>query len=359
MGWTGIMEFQHLANQAPDAVEAHLEIGRQLEREDWRPEAGDDDLGAIWLPYLEALVERGDETKAAAVAERITNPASLIAMQADRRFDKLIAASPARFDPEASAQRNLARARGLAESHPQYLAPKIAVISALDYLDRPVESLAIANEALRAIGRDAGGRSFADENLVTEISSQRDDALMRVGRDQEAIDAATANAQATRTPYDYQLLGRTLVRVGHGADALYWLRRGHCDCLGVHLRMQSMRATACADVQVGDQNGLRQQLEWMSAHEAWNPVAVVDALVCADRINEAAEAIVRHLADPRTRLETLVGLQSYAPAPNRPKFTTVLDERYASLAARPDVRAAVDKVGRIRTYALTSMAAEF
>jgi hypothetical protein len=357
MGWHGIMELQELENQAPDPIGAHLEIGRQLEREDWRPEAGHDDLGFIWLPYVQALVERGDETKAAAIAQRITNPASLIAMQSDRRFDKLVASDPARYDPEASAQRLLQRARSLADSHPQYMAPKIAVMNALGYLDHPADSLAISDDVLRTVGRDRG--AYVDADLIPQIIGEHDDALMRVGREQEAIDAALADAQAVNTPFEYQSLGRTLVRVGRGADALYWLRRGHCDCLGVHLRVESMRATACADVQVGNQEDLAKQLEWLRTHEAWNPPGAVDGLICADRMDEAAEAYKRLLADPRTRLEMLVELQTYAAAPSTPKFNVLFYQRMAQLAARPDIREAVAKVGRIKSYALTDMSPQF
>jgi len=123
--------------------------------------------------------------------------------------------------------------------------------------------------------------------------------------------------------------------------------------------MNLAATTACADAQVGDQVALAHQLEFLGAHRAWKPVAIVDALVCANRLEDAAAAIEADLADPRARLPVLAALQTHAEDPHMPKWRTIVHGRWKTLQSMPQVADAVTKVGRIRNDGLTAWELEF
>src|SRR5581483_9494042 len=106
----------------------------------------------------------------------------------------------------------------------------------------------------------------------------------------------------------------------------------------------------CVGAELGDVAAIEESLAFLRAHRAARPSSLVAALVCANRLDAAATELAAQLADPGTRLAALGAAQVYADPVAQP-HSAQLRARWAQLLARPDVRAAVEKVGRSATFA--------
>jgi hypothetical protein len=100
-----------------------------------------------------------------------------------------------------------------------------------------------------------------------------------------------------------------------------------------------------------DSNATRAALDHMRKHRSASPATFEDALLDANRLDEAASLLISRLKDPLLRRDALLDVQDYqkfVPLPaNR-----VLQERWRTLRARADVQAAVAEVGHIESVPL-------
>jgi hypothetical protein len=339
-----------LLRALPDSAKARMVLGREMEREHWVPPLDGPDK--LWLHYTEALLEAGDTRKAAIVAGRITDPMILMAMRADSRFDAIIAANPSLQDPEATAERRLASAQDYARQHPTRLMAKVEVAEALALLNREPEALPLLEDANHSIATAPRTRPpFEDMESNFAVEAWRTSLLISLGRVDEGVASRVATAFCC-APVLITPIARPLMEANRPKEAQRWLVDASAAGLGLHERMELAQVKACVAAQLGDAAQLEQQLQYLTANEAWKPEAVVEALVCADRLDAAAAALARQLKDPRTRLAALSRLQVYAPEPDALPYSVLLDKRWAQLRSMPAVRSEVAKVGRIRTYRL-------
>src|ERR1043166_3815731 len=118
-------------------------------------------------------------------------------------------------------------------------------------------------------------------------------------------------------------------------------------------RMQLEDVRACAYAQSGDAANLKTSLDYIHAHQsdAWD--AAVDAPLCANDLDGAAAVVVAGLADARERGEMLLWLQDFL-AVKRGPHGELLHQRWLALRARPDVQAALTRVGRVESYPIKS-----
>jgi beta-barrel assembly-enhancing protease len=77
----------------------------------------------------------------------------------------------------------------------------------------------------------------------------------------------------------------------------------------------------------------------------------VDALITVNQLGRAAHELVAELRDTGERQEALLSIQAFAPTPGTPRDVDFDAERQAVIA-RPDVQAAIRKVGRVESYPL-------
>ena len=350
-----IDHFDQLIGDLPNAREARLTLGAQMERDGWAPVYPDDDGSNLWLHYAQALLDAGEQKHAVAVAAKITSPMILMAMHADRRFDAIAAVNPGVRDPEAAAQRYLAWAESISQQNPRLLSARFAVVRALNVLNRIEESLPLLDDAAQQVATAPreGPAPFDDMEQARNIEAWRTSVLLSLGRPDEGIAARKAAAACNCSSLAVLSLAHALMDADRATEAQSWLRRARVDGLGLRERMELAQTSACVAAQLGDSPELARQLAFLSAHEAWKPEARVGALVCANRLDEATTVLTRQMRDPRTRLAALSLLQDYAVAPTPPPYTAALGARWKALRARPDLRAEAEKVGRIDSFSLT------
>lgn len=337
--------------------DAALAVGRQLEREEWNSAYAFEDVSDVWLYHALILMERGREAEALRAVQRITRPEAIMAIQADRRFDGLVRATPALQDAEAAAVRALEAAKTYAAQNPRQLDGVLAVARALITLDRRAEALALLETTSLTLARSKpSAPAFDNAHLAHLVTSWTSAVLLDLGRTEEAAAIRVQAARGEGNPLFAVDAARGLLYAGRPKDAWQWIETAPLEPLGPADRMEVMQTRACAAAAADQPMPLRGALEYLRANEVWKPRAYTHALLCSGRMAEAEAALVRQLADPRTRLAALASVQRTAAPPSPSAYFTMLEERRRALAERPAVQAAIDKVGRRQTFRLVDWA---
>jgi hypothetical protein len=115
------------------------------------------------------------------------------------------------------------------------------------------------------------------------------------------------------------------------------------------MQMESVRLDAA--YQLGDLEQVERSLRYLSIHRADAPGTYEIALISVNQLDRATLELVAELMDPSERQDALLGIQSFAPTPETPRDMD-LDARLRAVIARPEVQAAIRKVGRVESYPL-------
>ena len=352
-GGREVIRFDALLGALPNAREARLALGRELEAEHREPLQDYNDESIVWAHYAEALLESGDAAHAAAAAGHITDPVVLTELAADRRFDAIVAGDPKLADPKAAAERYLPWARANAEANPHSLAAGIGVLRALALLDRTDDALAVVGRIDQAMAR--GGRDnlwFEDFPVeLTTYQAWKGSLLVRAGRTHDAVQALTVVAACGCTSEVPLELARTFLEIGQAKAAQPWLEKVESDSLTIEDQLTLAETRVCVAAELGNSAGAEEGLAFLRAHRAARPHSLVAALVCASRLDEAGAELATQLADPHLRLAALGAAQVYADPVAQP-HSAAQRQRWMQVMARPDVRQALDQVGRAATFAL-------
>jgi hypothetical protein len=349
-----IDRFDRLLGTLPNATQARLALGRELEQERWTPPYVNFDPSFVWLHYVQALLEDGQAAKATRMAEHITDPVAIMAMRADRRFDGIVAANPALADPRRAAERYLATARAYAANHPRVLGARLNVARALVIQDRPAEALALLDETAPALARRPaeGGEPFDDMGNAPIVQAWRGSLMFRVGRADEGLGLRSNITDCGCAPFQIIQLADSLLEAGRTRDAARWVSNASERHMTLEERMGLARARVCVAAELGDAPAEDASLAFLRQHTAWAPREPLAALVCADRLDEARRELLRRLAEPGERLAALALLQTYASGGPAGAYATRIDARWRALARDADVSAAASKVGRLGAYDL-------
>lgn len=89
----------------------------------------------------------------------------------------------------------------------------------------------------------------------------------------------------------------------------------------------------------------------LRAHKAEEPDTLQDALLLRGKLDEAASLLIERLENPEWRTDALVDMQHYTDVALAPMEKTIHDN-WNTVTARPDVQAALQKVGRVETFAI-------
>lgn len=327
-----------------------------LQQAHWRPKSVFFNTSHLWLKLATALIDRGDLKDAAVAARDITSYPEMIAMHADRRFDPIVQAEPARYDVKAAIARNLAEAQAKSAAAPDKLEGVVAVARALISRNRPTEALDLLDAAL-AKARPSPDQPPAFSDLADQIGralESRAVALEMLGRVDEAV--KTQQRAAAHTEHGGANVSQTLDlaerlnglgRPQDALDAIEDFDPSQASPFGVMVWEQ---AQACAYAQLGDKAKLAAAMGYLQAHAKDGPQIVEDAQLCADDADAVARSVISGLKDPDTRTATLTRLQDYLDGPGVTAWNLEIANRWKAVRARPDVQAAVAKVGRIESY---------
>lgn len=349
------------AADIPGGADRRFRLLEALYGANWKPSDVLLSADRQWRELALQMLDRGQINRAGAVAETVSGPYAMIEMRVDRRFDPLIDREADRYGPEAAAARRLETLEQATMDAPGRLQGYNAVAGVLIESRRTTEALKLLDEVLARATAPNGGRPvFADaaEELAWTMD-YRARALAQLGRYDEAV--AQLRAAAERPEYGGPNISQSL---SLAALLLALDRAQEADAVAAGLlardlspygRMQAEAVRGCARAHAGDREGSAQSLAWLKAHQADAPQALQETLICAGDLAAAARLYVDRLGDPEQRTAALSELQDYAAPPVMTPLQREIARRRLLLRARPEVRAAIARVGRIEHYNLLPM----
>jgi tetratricopeptide (TPR) repeat protein len=321
----------------------------------WKPADPSIDLQNDWVTLAAGLVDRGLTIRAARVAQTIRDPWALTMMRADKRFDDLFDHAAPQFDPEVQSAVELEFRRKLVADHPDRLGYVIDYADDLIHHLQPDLALKLLDDAQAFIARaptDKPAYSDLSEKAVW-VKDYRRRALMQLGRIDEAlaieVEAAGEEERGGENVSQTINLAGLYAELGRPQEALTTLDRLKANASPYGLmQVEKIRAIACAEL--GDKDGLAKSLDYLRTHEADAPGALIVPLMWAGDLDAVAAVYIRRLADPDLRLDALSDMQLFALGLHPTVSAARLRARWDALRARPDIKAAVDKVGRVGRY---------
>ncbi len=334
---------------------ARYELLRALFDANWQPKY----IGqpsSLWFDLARMHLDHGDRSAAAAVLERVTDPASVIRMRADRRFDALREANPDRFDVAATTEAQLRFARDQVARAPDALRPVTVLAAELMHLGRHAEALELAEAAIkRAKSPTAETKPYIDGGeqfpWLLDVKAQ---ALFGLGRFDDAlrqrVEASLLQERGAQNVSQTINLAGLYTLLRRPVDALNTLREvGTPSEFG---RMQAESVRLAAAVQLNDQRAVQEALSYMRAHRLEALDTFEAALVTAGAMEEAANLMVERLADQDQRSDALLSLQDFPPGAKTPT-STERSAQWRSLKKVPRVMAAIERVGRVESYSFS------
>ena len=284
----------------------------------------------------------------------VTSPRIMVAVAVDRRFEPVWAEFQAarRFDWTAVAEAEIARLRKATADQPRRLETVVELMGALRLIGRAKEAINVG-EAAR--GRLTDPKSYDDQSdnanwLHNELAYAYSD--VERGAEAEAAfraSIAAGDAQGDRISQRVNWAAY-LVRQGRGAEALPVLEQISDDDGSPYglLWRESGRVCAMASADRPKADALMDRIA-----SRWddNPSAVSRALLCLDRIDQAAELLVRRLQSERHRDTALLAAVSGARMP-KGDYELRMRQRREAVLAKPEVIKALETYGRRLTVPL-------
>jgi hypothetical protein len=333
-------------------------------------------IASDWLPHpdrppranaydvrlVQLLVAHDDLEAARATAANIWQPAALVDMSIDRRFEPLWA-DLASVDAQAGADRAVELTRTYMEANPtrfEYVWRRLAALRNAGRTEGAVQ-LGLENRARlsRIFDNERGPHSLYQDADAYEwgIRLLTARALADAGQSDAAV--ATADyAELWMWNGDADRAMRMVRRARPGGlDEGEWaslLALRVCaaaqlkDAATVEYELGRLRDTLTRDLGVDpEDNNTYPTLDIDP-----RPEALQFGLLCAERMDEAAALMIARLEDEDERWNALRQLQIYARPPYVLPYRAVVDARIAALRDRPDVAAATERVGRILTWSI-------
>jgi beta-barrel assembly-enhancing protease len=312
----------------------------------WLADAGQEPSGA-WRDLALARLERNDLAGAVEVAARIASPEVLIAMRADKRFDAVVAALPSRFDIERAVDGQLESLRKAVATAPDKIEPLSLLVFALRSAGRFDEGLALADDALARATNPNRVSPYSDGSTqVVWLRNARSEILWTMGRHAEAADELKKASDVEGNVSQRINYAGLLVKLGRGREALPLLRDLDASAYG---RMQAATLEVAAANQAGDRRAATRALAYLHAHESDAIGALQSGLMSMRDVDAAARLFIKRLESTEWRGDALLEAQTYVDAPRTPHESETA-AGLAALLARPDVRAALESVGRIESH---------
>jgi len=315
----------------------------------------------FWLELAQMRLADRDLAGARAAAARITEPALLIRLYCDRRFDALVTRQSMKEEIRRDAKLEVTQYREIMKHQPRSLAAVLRLLHALIIEGNNLEAIAIAqtvNAQMNEAAQKRGAKLYDDEGDLGWVLDQLGRALWNSGAFEEGAQVMEGArrlpeygrpnvSQRLNLADMYASLGlskKALKEVaGIDSDPHTIAPYGMIVLQGVYLR---------AALQTGDRTALGGVLNYLREHEAVAPSTVIEEFVEAGVTGEADALLRTTLADPRQRGTLLADLQLYKESP-----LTALEKRsqeqWENWVKRPQVQSEIAKWGHFDSYPVT------
>jgi len=290
----------------------------------------------------------------------VTDPYVIIGIHADNRFDPVRAQLDRVLDVNAAIAKELEHERDVVKRKPGELMPLLAQAYTMRNTLQFTEALQLLDSAIAKASGPEAKKQFSDrDRYFVWLLDTRSQALADLGRWDDAVNQElTAShlseysggnvSQIINLANLYDDLGRPL----DAKRTLVGLAPSGASGYGnMQVAIEKMRIA----LQLGDQPEAARQLAYLRAHQADSESTYQNALIFADHADEAAQVLMGRLANPEERADALLEVQHYRRSA-RDELLKDFSSRWEAVLARTDVRAAIDKVGRVESYPLLRQA---
>lgn len=310
----------------------------------------------LWRALAERLLEEGKLDRAAAVAAAVDSPYDLIAMRVDLRFAGIVKANAALFDIDRALAAQISKAEAAAKQDPNSLEKLTVLTYALLSGSRYQEVLALSDQALaRATPALGQLQPYSDANeYLIWIMDNRARALRGLGRYDEAVEQLE---RAARRPENGHVnvsnainLGVIYCQLDRPDDALRAIEEVRD--VSPYGRMQLEGVRQCAALGKGDAKTAQAAIAYLREHRKDAEGSYDEALLQANQLEAAAVLLIERLNSSEKRGKALLEIQDWV-RPNGTPRGRELHRRWLQLLQRADVKAAIEKVGRIESQPLT------
>ena len=245
------------------------------------------------------------------------------------------------------------------EARPRLLSHVVRLGNTLTRSSRDPEALSLANEVIRrvepgGVAQPANSPSPYDDldDQYAWILELRAQSLEHLGHFDEAV---TIRRHAIEWPGNKDTVSHRL----NLAEKLYDLDRPQealtvlppPDKLSAYGRMVIQLARLAAAVEQADDAEASRALAYLREHQDDSAHILQKALVVAGRDDECAALLLSRLNDAALRSEVLVELQDYVEPTSTPRVMQ-WRARFNLIRERADVRAAINRVGRVDRYSV-------
>jgi tetratricopeptide (TPR) repeat protein len=340
----GVVNYLREQNRNEDA----LAILLWLKKVDYRgpgPVSSNDGLNPLLIGQYVRLKRVDEAAPYIAELSRYTN---LLQLVADRENELLWASSKVQtvLQLQDFPGRQLAAVQKLAVQNPKAIPVVYDLVNSLRLNGRYAEAAKVGQEALNNLAAYEKSAEY-EAWLRNGIA----DALVAQGRfdDANAILQPLLSMDVKANSFlvnQFINLGSLLLDQGRYREAVETAQKAHGSSSSYGEKFIQM-VSVCAMSRTGRAAEAETLMGEMLKAPDENHGATLDALMCLKREDEAAALIIKMLESEQRRWPVIDGLQDCRENPNRPAFARELRAVAAKVRDRPDVRKAIDKVGKI------------
>lgn len=296
---------------------------------------------------VEAKLRRGDLATARTLAAALLAPDTVLPLLVTKRYDPLVEGDRIARLERAVAAFDLETDRAT-RANPADLKLLLQRAQFLRSVGREADALALVLPVTKDMA--AVGKNGEDAFWVVNEAAY---ALAALNRGDEAI-ALMKRLLALGFEQHPSLVSmainttQIMISAGRYREALdhaLKLATEQEDLASPYGKMWMWGGVVCGSYLLGQPGAAAPWLAKLKAREDDNPAALSRAALCANDLDGAAALMVRRLE--KDAEQTLIAVQDYQAPPNPPAAVKLLQERWDRVLARPEVKAAIDKHGRI------------
>jgi len=330
--------------------EARFRLIQALHDMHWGDGYPFDDLDELWRALILHDLEHGQLAQAHALTAELRSDGVIAEMLTDKRFDVVTAGAQVDHDLVGLARRELARRQAESAAAPDKLEGVISTAEQMYSMGMKDDALKLIDEA---ISRVHTGASPAFSDAVARMNwayDLRSRILFASGRSDEALGEMERGAVFSENGaanVSQQLnLGWTYVRLERPKEALEAVNKvtGNMSDYG---QMVKDGVLACAYAELGDATAAAKAMDAVKANPSALPGTLIENALCTNNLDLAASQLIASLNNEDHRLDALSMVQTNHLYQTAPPFEAEMRHRTQLLRERPDVKAAVDKVGRV------------
>ncbi|MEX0591508.1 MAG: tetratricopeptide repeat protein [Xanthobacteraceae bacterium] len=319
-----------------------------LKKADYRgpgPVSSGDGLNPLLIGQYVRLKRVDEAAPYIAELSRYTN---LLQLVADKENEPLWASAKVQavLQLQDFPARQLAAAQKLTVQNPKALSIVYDLVNSLRLNGRYAEAAKVGQEALNNL---AGYDKSAEREAW--LRNAIADALIAQGRfdDANSILQPLLNMDVKTNSFlvnQFINLGGLLLDQGRYREAMETAQKAHGSSSRYGEKFIQM-VSVCAMSRTGRAAEAETLMTEMLKAPDENHGATLDALMCLKREDETAALIIKMLQSEEGRWSVLEGLQDCRENPNRPAFARELRAVVAKVRDRPEVRKAIDQVGKV------------